>query len=63
MMKSKGYSKGGAMKTKGYSKGGKMKTKGYAKGGAVNMDSDQVRQHKRMAAGYMIKTGSGNTPA
>jgi len=61
MMKSKGYSKGG--KTKGYSKGGKMKTKGYAKGGAVNMDSDQVRQHKRMAAGYMIKTGSGNTPA
>ena len=57
MMKSKGYAKGGK------TKGGKMKTKGYAKGGAVNMDSDQVRQHKRMAAGYMIKTGSGNTPA
>ena len=61
MMKSKGYSKGG--KTKGYSKGGKMKTKGYAKGGAVNMNSDLVPQRKRMAAGYMIKTGSGNTPA
>ena len=52
MMKSKGYSKGG--KTKGYSKGGKMKTKGYAKGGTVNMDSDQVSQHKRMAAGYKV---------
>jgi len=57
MMKSKGYSKGGK------TKGGKMKTKGYAKGGAVNMDSDLVPQRKRMAAGYMIKTGSGNTPA
>ena len=57
MMKSKGYAKGGK------TKGGKMKTKGYAKGGAVNMDSDLVPQRKRMAAGYMIKTGSGNTPA
>jgi hypothetical protein len=62
-MKTKGYSKGGAMKTKGYSKGGKMKTKGYAKGGAVNMDSDQVSQHKRMAAGFKVNQGSGNTPA
>jgi hypothetical protein len=62
-MKTKGYSKGGAMKTKGYSKGGKMKTKGYAKGGQVNMNSDQVSQHKRMAAGFKVNQGSGNTPA
>ena len=45
------------MKSKGYSKGGKMKTKGYAKGGAVNMDSDQVSQHKRMASGFGAMTG------
>jgi len=51
MMKSKGYAKGGK------TKGGKMKTKGYAKGGAVNMDSDQVSQHKRMAAGFGAMTG------
>ena len=61
MMKSKGYSKGGAMKTKGYSKGGKMKSKGYAKGGAVNMGSDAVPQHKRMAAGYKVNKTSSTT--
>ena len=33
-----------------------------AEGGSVNMNSDQVSQHKRMAAGYNVKTGSGNTP-
>jgi len=33
----------------------------YAKGGSVDMDSDQVRQHKRMAAGYAVNQGSGNT--
>jgi hypothetical protein len=49
------------MKSKGYSKGGKMKTKGYAKGGAVNMDSDAVPQHKRMAAGYKVNQGSSKT--
>jgi hypothetical protein len=50
------------MKTKGYSKGGKMKTKGYAKGGQVNMDSDQVSQHKRMAAGHAVNQGSSKAP-
>ena len=49
------------MKSKGYSKGGKMKTKGYAKGGAVNMDSDAVPQHKRMAAGYNVNQGTSTT--
>jgi hypothetical protein len=34
----------------------------YAKGGSVNMDSDQVRQHKRMAAGYTVNQGSSKTP-
>jgi hypothetical protein len=49
------------MKTKGYSKGGKMKTKGYARGGSVNMASDAVPQHKRMAAGITIKQGASTT--
>ena len=42
------------MKTKGYSKGGKMKTKGYSKGGKVNMNSSNVPQRKRMAAGENV---------
>ena len=33
-----------------------------AKGGSVNMDSDQVSQHKRMAAGYAVNQGSSKTP-
>ena len=43
------------MKSKSYSKGGKMKTKGYAKGGrTVDMNSADVPQRKRMAAGENV---------
>jgi|TARA_R110000824_G_scaffold221019_2_gene408156 hypothetical protein len=34
----------------------------YAKGGSVNMDSELVPQHKRMAAGYAVNQGSSKAP-